>query len=154
MRLQSILTPSILQSKGGRTRSRSSVLTRLVFTLVSFRGSTAICVSIVANPSLGEVTEPQSHSMVEVGRDLCGSPSPTPCRSRVTHSTGPCPGGAGISPEKETPQPLWAACSRALSPSEGSSSLQPRWQSVEGHPAPTSSRGKVINKRSVPTHSR
>jgi len=27
--------------------------------------------------------------------------------------TGPRPGGAGISPEKETPQPPWAACSRA-----------------------------------------
>ena len=31
--------------------------------------------------------------------------------------TGPCPGGSGISPEKETPQPPWAACSRAPSPS-------------------------------------
>jgi len=36
--------------------------------------------------------------------------------------TAPRPGGAGISPEKETPQPPWAACSRALSPSEGNSS--------------------------------
>ena len=26
------------------------------------------------------------HRMVGVGRDLCGSPSPTPCRSRVTQS--------------------------------------------------------------------
>ena len=44
--------------------------------------------------------------------------------------TGPRPGGAGISPEKETPQPPWAACARAPSPSEGRSSssgwLQPR----------------------------
>jgi len=30
--------------------------------------------------------ESQNDSMVGVGRDLCGSPSPTPCRSRVTHS--------------------------------------------------------------------
>jgi len=33
----------------------------------------------------------QNHRIVGVGRDLCGSPSPTPCRSRVTqtrlHST-------------------------------------------------------------------
>ena len=29
---------------------------------------------------------PQNHRMVGVGRDLCGSPSPTPCRSRVTQS--------------------------------------------------------------------
>jgi len=28
----------------------------------------------------------QNPSMVGVGRDLCGSPSPTPCRSRVTQS--------------------------------------------------------------------
>ena len=42
-----------------------------------------------------------------------------PCRSRVT---GPCPGGSWISPEKETPQPPWAACSSAPSPSEWRSS--------------------------------
>ena len=29
---------------------------------------------------------PQNHRMVRVGRDLCGSSSPTPCRSRVTYS--------------------------------------------------------------------
>jgi len=28
----------------------------------------------------------QNHRMFEVGRDLCGSPSPTPCQSRVTYS--------------------------------------------------------------------
>jgi len=31
-------------------------------------------------------TESQNHRIVGVGRDLCGSPSPTPCPSRVTHS--------------------------------------------------------------------
>ena len=36
--------------------------------------------------------------------------------------TAPRPGRSGISPEKETPQPPWAACSRAPSPSEGRSS--------------------------------
>jgi len=30
------------------------------------------------------VMRPQNHRMVGVGRDLCGSSSPTPCRSRVT----------------------------------------------------------------------
>ena len=29
---------------------------------------------------------PQNHRIVGVGRDLCGSSSPTPCRSRVTYS--------------------------------------------------------------------
>jgi len=66
----------------------------------------------------------QNHSMVGAGRALCGSPSPAPCPSRVTqsrlHSTAAR--GAGISPEKETPQPPWAAWARALSPSEGRSS--------------------------------
>jgi len=28
----------------------------------------------------------ENHRMVGVGRDLCGSPSPTPCQSRVTQS--------------------------------------------------------------------
>ena len=44
--------------------------------------------------------------MVGVGRDLCGSPSPTPCPSRVTHSRlhSTAARGAGISPEKETPR--------------------------------------------------
>jgi len=36
--------------------------------------------------------------------------------------TGPHPGGAWISPEKETPQPPWAAWARSPSPSEGRSS--------------------------------
>jgi len=31
-------------------------------------------------------TESQNHRMFGVGRDLCGSPSPTPCQSRVTYS--------------------------------------------------------------------
>ena len=66
----------------------------------------------------------QNPSMVGAGRALCGSPSPTPCPSRVTqsrlHSTASR--GVGISPEKETPQPPWAAWARAPSPSEGRSS--------------------------------
>jgi len=66
------------------------------------------------------VPESQNHSMVGVGRDLCGSPSPTPAKAGSPRAgcTGPHPGGAGISPEKETPQPPWAAWARAPSPSE------------------------------------
>jgi len=37
-------------------------------------------------PRRARVTESQNHRMVRVGSDLCGSPSPTPCRSRVTPS--------------------------------------------------------------------
>jgi len=38
------------------------------------------------NPPGSEGDVSQNHRMVGVGRDLCGSPSPTPCRSRVTQS--------------------------------------------------------------------
>ena len=44
---------------------------------------------------------------------LCGSPSPTPlpeAGSPTAGCTGQRPGGSSISPEKETPQPPWAAC--------------------------------------------
>ena len=55
------------------------------------------------------VTESQTHSMLGVGRDLCGSPSPTPCPSRVTqsrgHSTVPRRGW-NISREGDSPAPL------------------------------------------------
>jgi len=42
-----------------------------------------------------------------------GHPAQPPAQagSPRTGCTGPRPGGAGISPEKETPQPPWAACS-------------------------------------------
>ena len=63
------------------------------------------------------------HSMVGVGRDLCGSPSPTPAQAGSPRAgcTAPRPGGAGISPEKETgilaplPFPLGAAQLRGTS---------------------------------------
>ena len=67
----------------------------------------------------------QNYRKVRVGRDLCGSSSPNPpaeAGSPRAGCTGPRPGGCWISPEKVTPQPLWAACSRAPSPSEGRSS--------------------------------
>ena len=71
-----------------------------------------------------QTTQSQNHRMVGVGRDLCGSSSPTPAKAGTptTGCTGPCPGGFWISPEKETPQPPWAACSRAPSPSKWRSS--------------------------------
>ena len=47
---------------------------------------------------------------------------PAEAGSPTAGCTGPCPGGAWISPEKETPQPPWAAWARAPSPSEGRSS--------------------------------
>jgi len=33
-----------------------------------------------------DTSRSQNHRMVGAGRDLCGSPTPTPCRSRVTYS--------------------------------------------------------------------
>ena len=47
---------------------------------------------------------------------------PAEAGSPTAGFTGLCPGGSWISPEKETPQPPWAACSSAPSPSEGRSS--------------------------------
>ena len=47
---------------------------------------------------------------------------PAQAGSPTAGCTGPRPGGAWISPEKETPQPPWAAWARAPSPSEGRSS--------------------------------
>jgi len=48
---------------------------------------------------------PQNHRMFGVGRALCGSPSTTPCPSRVTQSRGHSTAsrGVGISPEREAP---------------------------------------------------
>ena len=37
-------------------------------------------------PDHWQTTESQNHRVAGVGRDLCGSPSPTPCPSRVTQS--------------------------------------------------------------------
>jgi len=63
------------------------------------------------------IQKSQDPSMVRVGRDLWGSPSPTPCRSMVTYSRlHRTLSRFWISPKEETPQPLWAAYSRALSP--------------------------------------
>ena len=58
-------------------------------------------------------TESQNHRIVGAGRDLQRPLSPAPLQSRLPTAgcTGRCPGGSWISPEKETPQPPWAACS-------------------------------------------
>ena len=53
---------------------------------------------------------------------VISSNSPAEAGSPTAGCTGPCPGGSWISPEKETPQPPWAACSNAPSPSEWRSS--------------------------------
>jgi len=61
----------------------------------------------------------QNHRIVGVRRDLQRSLSPTPLQSRppTAGCTGRHPGGSWTSPEEENPQPPWAACSSALSPS-------------------------------------
>ena len=62
-----------------------------------------------------------NHIMVEVGRDLWRSPGPTPLAQawppRASFS-GLCPHGFWISPRMEAPQPPWATCSSAQSPSQ------------------------------------
>jgi len=68
---------------------------------------------VVESPSLEIFTESQNHRMVGVGRVLCGSSSPTLLPTAGCRR--PCSGGPWISPEKETPQPPWAACSSAPS---------------------------------------
>jgi len=44
--------------------------------------------------------------MFGVGRDLCGSPSPTPAEAGSPRAgcAGPCPGRSCVSPERETPE--------------------------------------------------
>jgi len=66
----------------------------------------------------------QNPSMVGVRKDLQGHPAQPPAQAGSPRAgcTAPWPGGAGTSPEKETPQPPWAAWARAPSPSEGRSS--------------------------------
>ena len=58
--------------------------------------------------------------MFGVGRDLWGPPAQPLAQAGSPRAgcTAPRPGGAGISPEKETPQPPWAAWARAPSPLE------------------------------------
>ena len=80
---------------------------------------------IITESQNHRITELQNHRMLGVARDLCGLSSPTPPAKAGTPRAGcrgPCPDGSWISPEKETPQPAWAACASAPSPSEGRSS--------------------------------
>ena len=65
------------------------------------------------------IAELQNHRMLGVARDLCGSSSPTPLpKQRHLEQVAQDLIQAGFEPEKETPQPLWAACSSAPSPSK------------------------------------
>lgn len=64
---------------------------------------------------LSNSMEPQHHSrMSQVGRDHSSSPGPTSLLKQShpgAHGTGLNPDGLGISPERETPHPLWVICS-------------------------------------------
>ena len=63
--------------------------------------------------------------MLGVGRDLWGSSSPTllPKQGHIQQAAQDLvQAGLEYSPEKDTPQPPWATCSSAPSPSEGRSS--------------------------------
>ena len=70
-------------------------------------------------------TESQNHKMVGVGGDLCGSSSPTPLpkQGQVQQAAQDhVQAGFEYLHRRRLPQPLWAACPRAPSPSEGRSS--------------------------------
>jgi len=60
----------------------------------------------------------ENHRIVGSGRDLQRSSSPAPLQSRppMAGCMGRFPSRSWISPEKENPQPPWAACSSALLP--------------------------------------
>ena len=62
--------------------------------------------------------------MAGVGRASGDPPAQPPAQAGSPRAgcTAPRSAGVGISPEKETPQPLWAAWARAPAPSEGRSS--------------------------------
>lgn len=88
-------------------------------------------------------TESQKDRMSEVGRDPWRLCRPTSLLKQVTAWAGysySCPDGFWISPGKETPQPLWAACSNVQSSAQY---LMFRWN--------TKYRGegqkKVVNQR-------
>ena len=64
-----------------------------------------------------EITESQNGQGWQGPLWVIQSNPPAQAGSPRAGCTGPRPGGSWISPEKETPQPSWAACSRAPSPS-------------------------------------
>ena len=74
--------------------------------------------SIKNTPKMNHrITEPQNVRGWKGPLWVTPTNPPAEAGSPRAGCTGPRPGGAGISPEKETPQPPWAACSSALSPS-------------------------------------
>ena len=61
----------------------------------------------------------RNHRMVEVVSYLCKSACPTALlKQGHLQSSAPCPNNFWISPRRETPQPLWATCDSAQSPSQ------------------------------------
>jgi len=70
--------------------------------------SISCCLQGQLQLGLGTLRASQNHRMVGVGRHLCGSSSPTPLPKQGHPEQAAqdlVPGGFGISPEKETPQP-------------------------------------------------
>lgn len=103
MRLNSILHLPSYRARQGRIRSRSSAFARLVSTLMSFQGSTAVCASTVSNPTLEKSLQQQWLS-VEGHPTLISSQGKVINETRVpTHSrwnggcqlAGALPGEAG-----------------------------------------------------------
>ena len=78
-----------------------------------------LCIRVLFLSQNQRITECSELEGTSVGHPV---QPPAQAGSPTAGCTGPCPGGSGISPEKETPQPPWAAWARAPSPSEGRSS--------------------------------
>ena len=107
-----LLCPSLLKSRAG------TLLILVTLRLVEMMEPCWCCALIMCiNSQNHRITEWSGLEGTSVGhlvQPSWGSPR--------AGCTGPCPSGSGISPEKETPQPPWAAWARAPPPSEGRSS--------------------------------
>ena len=75
------------------------------------------------------IAESQNHRMAGVGRDLCGSSSPTPCRSRVTQSRLHRTASRQVfnTSTGESPDPLGSLCRISINLRGKKFSLMFRW---------------------------
>ena len=100
--------------------------------------------------STHRITESQNGQGWKGPLGVTQSNPPAEAGSPTVGCRGPCPGGAGISPEKETPQAPLAACSRAPSPSEGRNSSSKQGASRDYQPAAFREHGQALTQARPP----